>query len=88
MNIILLIQWMIIIIAGEFVMEKVLFSELALGTKFKYKENDIEVYVKIGVELDKGCIALWKEEEKVSNWVCQPVYSFNDSNKDEKVFVL
>ena len=68
--------------------EKVLFSHLSLGVRFKYKKEDERVYVKIGVELEGASVALWDENEQVSNWVGQPVYSFSEDGKDRKVFVV
>lgn len=67
---------------------KILFSHLSLGVKFKYNEKDERIYVKIGVDLEGTCIALWDENEKTNNWLCQPVYSFSEDGKDKKVFVV
>lgn len=68
--------------------EKLLFSHLSLGVKFKYKKEDDKIYVKIGVVLDETCVALWDDNEKVNNWICQPVYSFSVDGEDIEVFVV
>jgi len=52
-----------------------LFSDLALGTKFKYvKDNNI------WVKISGTTIAEWDENEKTSNWIGQQICCFNEHN--------
>lgn len=62
----------------------VLFSWLALGTKFKYPDvsENFSVWVKISNDIRSGCIAEWKPDQQITKWVGQSVCSLNDDNTD------
>jgi len=50
-----------------------LFSELALGTRFRYTKSK-KVWTKIGANL----IAEWDESSKTNTWIAQQICCFND----------
>ena len=66
---------------------KVLFSDLALGAKFKF-ENHEDVWVKIDIDPKEGCIAKWDNALQASGWVGQPVCSLNDNGIDQYVILV
>lgn len=67
--------------------EMVLFSWICLGAKFKY-QNSNKVWVKIGNDLDGGCIAEWSDDNQDTYWIGQTVCSFNDDGVDEFVILI
>ena len=52
-----------------------LFSDLALGTRFKYIKDN-----KVWVKISATTIAEWDEGEKASNWIGQQICCFNEYN--------
>lgn len=67
--------------------EKVLFSKLALGARFKYEGGD-KVWVKIGVRPEDGCIAQWDDELQDKRWIGQPICCLNDTGEDMAVILV
>lgn len=61
------------------------FSKLALGGKFMYiptiKDHE-RVYVKISNDRTGGCIAEWDDEKIAGGWLCQGIYSLNETGND------
>jgi len=52
-----------------------LFSELALGTRFRYIES-MKIWTKIGANL----IAEWDESLKTDTWTAQQICCFSDTD--------
>lgn len=65
--------------------KKVLFSKLALGSRFKYDDDDTNVWVKID---SRGTIAKWQDEFATASWIGQPICCLNDTGDDQKVIFL
>lgn len=74
-------------IYGSVKSKKVLFSELALGARFKYEGSE-DVWVKIDVDPKDACIAKWDENLKDKAWIGQPVCSLNDDGADQYVLLV
>jgi hypothetical protein len=51
--------------------KKIEFERLSLGVKFRYNEDDVDVWVKI----DHLLVAKWDENKKV-DWMGQPIECF------------
>lgn len=68
-------------------MKKVEFYKLSLGTRFKYKDTDVDyTWVKLS---DDGTIAKWDDSQIDTNWVGQSICCFKDNDDfTEKVFIV
>ncbi len=60
------------------------FSDLALGTRFRYNPSDEQVFVKISPTQ----IAKWDEDKKTDRWIGQGIYSFSDDENLDTVVVV
>lgn len=63
----------------------VLFSTLALGSRFKFSPESDDVWVKLGYD---AIIAKWDEKFSTDKWVGQPICSLNDDRTDQEVYYV
>ncbi len=60
------------------------FSDLALGTRFRYNPDHSEIFVKI----DNNVIAEWDEALKTDKWIGQGIFSFAGIENLDTVVVV